>query len=108
MSAGDMQQMTLFDLLEQESDFPCNNCVFDKKGRCSHIEDEECFCVRGSFQIRPRDIVCPQCGKTMEVTQSCFGSDGARCRCGAVKVFNNRGNRKTALELWREGRLVGI
>lgn len=102
-----MEQITIFDLMEQESTFPCDCCVFDKKGCCAHIVDEECFCVRGSFRIKPKDIICPQCGKTMEVMQSTFGSDAAQCRCGMVKIFNNRGNRKTAFELWKEGRLIG-
>lgn len=102
-----MEQITIFELIAQESDFPCSNCVFDKKGTCDHIEDNEFFCVRGSFQIKLNEIICPQCGKEMEVHQSTFDSDAAKCRCGLVKIFNNRGNRKSAFELWKEGRLIG-
>lgn len=102
-----MLQMTLFDLMEQHSDFPCDNCVFDKHGCCSHIEDEECFCVRGSFQIKPSEVICPQCGKEMRVLQSNFGNDGAVCACGMHKIFNNQGNRLSAYDLWKQGRLVG-
>lgn len=40
-----MEQITIFDLMEQHSDFPCDDCVFDKCNCCSHIENEECYCV---------------------------------------------------------------
>lgn len=102
-----MEQITIFDLMEQESGFPCDCCIFDKKGCCSHISDEDFFCVLGSFRIKPEDTRCTQCGKTMEVIQRSFDSDAAQCRCGLVKIFNNRGNRKTSFELWKEGRLIG-
>ena len=102
-----MEQLTIFDLMQQQSDFPCDNCVFDRQGRCVHIEDEECFCVRGSFQIKPSAIICPKCGRTMEVRQSDYGSDWAVCKCGTVKIFNNKGNRLSAFELYEQGRLIG-
>lgn len=76
-----MEQLTLFDLMEQRSDFPCDNCVFDRCGRCVHVENEECYCVMGSFQIKLKDIICPRCGERMEVIQSVFGDDGAQCSC---------------------------
>lgn len=103
-----MQQLTLFDLMQQESDFPCYNCVFDRHGCCNHVEDAECYCVRGSFQIKPSQIICPQCGREMQVVQNNFGRDGAVCSCGTVKVFDNQGNRPTAFELWKRGLLVGV
>ena len=43
----------------------------------------------------------------MEVRQSDFDRDFAVCRCGLNKIFNNRGNRPSALELFLQGRLVG-
>lgn len=61
-----MEQLTLFDLMEQQSDFPCDNCVFDRCGRCVHVENEECYCVMGSFQIKLKDIICPHCGELMD------------------------------------------
>lgn len=102
-----MEQMTLFELMQPKSDFPCDDCVFDKNGCCSHIENEECWCVLGSFQIRSGAITCPSCRKTMEVMQSEFGSDWAKCHCGTVKIFGNQGNRPSALELYKAGRLIG-
>ena len=102
-----MQQLSLFALVQEQSDFPCYNCVFDRNGRCGHIQDAECYCVRGSFQITHEQAICPDCGKAMEIVQSDFGSDGGKCSCGTHKVFNNRGNRPTALELFKAGRLIG-
>lgn len=102
-----MEQLTLFDLMEQQSDFPCDNCVFDQCGRCVHVENEECYCVMGSFQIKLKDIICPRCGEQMDVIQNVFGDDGAQCSCGMRKIFKNKGNRLTAFELWKQGRLVG-
>ena len=102
-----MEQLTLFELMQQVSDFPCDDCVFDVHGCCSHIENEECFCVMGSFQIKNSAIICPACGHTMDVVQMEFGSDGAQCNCGIRKIFNNKGNRMSAFELWKLGRLVG-
>lgn len=102
-----MEQITIFDLMEQHSDFPCDDCVFDKCNCCSHIENEECYCVRGSFQIKHSQVICPNCGKTMKVIQSDFQSDWAKCRCGTVKIFKNLGNRPGALDLFKQGRLVG-
>lgn len=60
-----MEQMTLFELMQQVSDFPCDDCVFDAHGCCSHIENEECFCVMGSFQIKNSAIICPACGHSL-------------------------------------------
>lgn len=102
-----MEQITIFDLMEQRSDFPCDDCVFDKCNCCSHIENEECYCIRGSFQIKHSQVICPECGREMEVRQNDFDSDFAVCRCGLNKIFNNRGNRPSALELFLQGRLVG-
>lgn len=103
-----MEQLTLFSLMEQKSDFPCDDCVFEKCGGvCGHIEGEDFCCVRGSFRVRHSAIACPNCGRKMEVVQADFQSDWAKCRCGTVKIFNNRGNRPTALELYKAGRLVG-
>ena len=101
------EQMSLFDLLPKESDFPCHDCVFSQKGTCAHIESADCFCVRGSFQVKHSQIICPHCGKQMEVVQDDFSSDWARCKCGTVKIFKNKGNRSTAIELFRRGELIG-
>lgn len=101
-----MEQMTLFETMMQVSDFPCDDCVFDEYGCCCHVENEECFCVLGSFQIKHSAIICPDCGREMEVVQAEFGSDGARCKCGLQKIFRNQGNRLSALQLWKQGRLV--
>lgn len=102
-----MEQLSLFSLMPQRSDFPCDDCVFDRHGCCNHIQDEEIYCVQGSFRITHEQAVCPNCGKTMEINQSDFGSDGGRCICGLHKIFNNRGNRPTALELFNAGWLIG-
>lgn len=102
-----MEQLTLFALMQPKDDFPCSNCIFDKCECCHHIEDEDFFCVRGSFQIRPEQLICPQCGKLMEVHQSDMGSDFGICKCGMHRIFNNQGNRLGAFELWRRGQLVG-
>ena len=101
------EQLSLFDHIRQGNDFPCDDCVFDKHGCCSHIQNEDYFCVQGSFRVRHSQIICPSCGKQMDLIQSDFGNDGAKCRCGTHKIFNNRGNRPTALELWRQGLLIG-
>lgn len=98
--AVDVEQLSLFSDVPEESDFPCNDCVFNAKNCCNHITDEECFCVMGSFRIRHSQVVCPQCGKTMDVRQSDFGNDYAVCICGLTKSFKNRGNRPTAFELY--------
>lgn len=102
------EQLSLFDLFKKENTFPCDDCVFSKNGVCTHIETKDCFCVLGSFQVKHRQTICPKCGKQMEVTQSDFGNDGANCKCGTRKIFNNRGNRPTAMELFRRGELYGV
>lgn len=96
----DVEQLCLFDDATERSDFPCNDCVFNIKNCCNHITDQDCFCVMGSFRIKRSQAVCPECGKTMDVRQSDMGSDYAVCTCGITKIFKNRGNRLTALELY--------
>lgn len=102
-------QLSIYDLLE--SDLACDNCIFDTAGCCDHIsgcEDGYVYhCVEGSFRLRHGSEICPACGKTMEIVQSEFGSDWARCRCGTSVIFNNQGNRLGHLEAWRRGLLVG-
>ena len=100
-----MEQLTLFE--EIENDFPCADCVFDQNGRCTHIEGADFYCVRGSFRISRREAICPSCGKRMRIQQTDFGRDGGRCRCGVCKIFNNQGNRKSTLELFKMGQLIG-
>lgn len=31
-----MEQISLFDLMRQQSDFPCDDCVFNRHGCCQH------------------------------------------------------------------------
>jgi DNA-directed RNA polymerase subunit RPC12/RpoP len=102
------EQLSLFDLFEKKSDFPCDDCVFCEKGCCAHVQGPECYCVLGSFQVKRSQALCPRCGKKMEITQSDFGNDGANCRCGTRVIFKNRGNRPTAMELFRRGELYGV
>lgn len=88
--------------------FPCNDCIFDKCGRCDHIESRDCYCINGSFQVIHRSAKCPQCGRDMEILQSDFGKDGGHCHnCGTNVIFNNQGNRPSAMDLWRRGELSG-
>lgn len=100
-----MEQLSLFDMVD---DFPCHNCYFNQRGCCAHIQTAEIFCVRGSFQVKPSQTLCPDCGKPMNVMQSDFGKDGASCpRCGTRVIFNNQGNRPSAFELYKRGELIG-
>lgn len=95
-------------LAGQSVPFPCNDCVFDKCGRCDHIESRECYCVNGSFQVTHQRAKCPKCGRDMEILQSDFGKDRGCCKkCGTNVIFNNQGNRPSAMELWRRGELFG-
>ena len=102
-----MEQLTLFDLMEQRSDFPCDNCVFDRCGRCVHVENEGVLLRDGQLPDQAEGHYLPALRERMEVIQSVFGDDGAQCSCGMRKIFNNKGNRLTAFELWKQGRLVG-
>lgn len=92
---------------EPEDDFPCNDCAFDVHGVCSHIEDEGTHCILGDFRIRRDDLKC-SCGKTMQLLDpQPFGSDGAKCSCGRMTIFNNQGHRLGWLEAWRKGLVIG-
>ena len=102
-----MEQMSIYDFI-MESGLPCDDCLFDNRGCCDHVIGEECFCVGGSFQIRRKHLRCEACGGRIDIRQMEFGSDFGVCkRCGQTVIFNNQGNRKSAYELWREGRLRG-
>ena len=103
-----MEQLSIYDLLE--SDLACDNCIFDKAGSCDHISgagDYQFHCIEGSFRVKHGAEICPGCGKAMEIVQSEFGNDWARCSCGLSKIFNNQGNRLDYLEAWRRGLIVG-
>lgn len=95
-----MEQISLFDLMLQQSDFPCDDCVFDKHGCCQHDQDENFYCVLGSFQIKHSSVICPRCGRTMTVRQSDVGSDWAQCKCGLTKIFRNQGNRPSCMDAY--------
>lgn len=95
-------QMTIFDMLQQETGFPCDDCVFDKQGCCDHLETPDVFCVDGSFQVKHESTAC-ECGGTYQIRQSEFGSDWGVCRCGSHKIFRNQGNRLGYMEAYRAG-----
>lgn len=99
-------QMDIFDFIESEqSDFPCDDCIFDEAGSCDHIVSKDYYCVEGSFRVTHRQIYCSECNKKMSIHQSELGSDWAKCRCGISKIFNNQGNRMGWLEAWRKGQV---
>ena len=98
-------QLSIFDILP--SDDPCDDCIFDTLGGCDHIVSKDFYCVEGSFRIRHEQIICPKCGKKMTVRQCETGGDFATCRCGLNKIFGNKGNRKSNLQAWRDGELIG-
>lgn len=95
-------QMTIFDMLQQETGNPCDDCVFDKQGCCDHLETPDVFCVDGSFQVTHGSTAC-ECGGTYQIRQSEFGSDWGVCRCGSHKIFRNQGNRLGYMEAYRAG-----
>lgn len=96
------EQLTIFDMIQQETGFPCDDCVFDERGGCDHLQTPDAFCVNGSFRISHRSLLCT-CGGTYQIRQSEFGSDWGVCRCGSHKIFRNQGNRLGYMEAYRQG-----
>ena len=100
-----MEQMTIFDYMSTKS--VCDGCVFHIDGACSHISGTDFGCIKGSFKIRKSKTKCPECGCMVEVRQARLGSDYAICRkCKKQIEFKNKGNRKTAFEMWKESARV--
>lgn len=97
-----MHQMTIFDYVSTKS--VCDNCVFFADGECGHISGADFWCEKGSFKIRRTKAKCPECGNKVEVRQVRLGDDYAFCwKCKKHITFGNKGNRKTAFEMWKAG-----
>ena len=103
-----MQQMTISDYMAKKT--VCSGCIFLKEGVCSHISGSDFGCEKGSFKIRQSKAKCPECGNKVEIRQTKLGGDYAICRkCHKQITFNNKGNRKTAFEMWKShGGLKGV
>lgn len=95
-------QMSIFDYISGSPE--CGDCVFCENGECSHIKGQDFGCMYGSFRIPWSEAVCPECGQKLLIHQVRMGGDFAVCRkCDRHILFSNRGNRKTAFQLWKTG-----